>query len=43
MKIDDDMRICSFDIQLMYNNIKKLVVTNIINNIIENNLEIINN
>jgi hypothetical protein len=35
-----DMRICSFDIEIMYTNTPKINTINIINNILDNNQEI---
>jgi uncharacterized coiled-coil protein SlyX len=40
IEINSDTRMCSFDIENMYTNIQRKEVTNIINNILENNIEI---
>jgi hypothetical protein len=42
IEINEDMRICSFDIENMYTNIPKTEVVNIIKNVIENNSGTIN-
>jgi hypothetical protein len=40
IEINEDVRICSFDIQNMYTNIPKLEIMNIITDIMENNPDI---
>jgi hypothetical protein len=43
IKLNKDMRLCSFDVENMYTNIRKIGIINTINTIIENNHEIYRN